>query len=501
MSLEDGKMLRVLNGQQMQETDRFTIDQMHMPSMVLMEKAAEAVVNTVLQETTSSDRILVVCGSGNNGADGVAAARMLHLKGRRVSAFLVGNREHLTKESALQWHIAANYDVDEVNNPDWSEYTVIIDAMFGTGLSREVSGKYAEIIRRINASGARVYAVDIPSGIHAGTGQVLGEAVRADCTVTFAFYKTGCLLYPGASFCGRLLLEDVGIYPMDSPYDPDILLLEKEDLRLRKKRDPGGNKGTFGKVLLIVGNEEIYGAAFMSARAAFLSGAGMVKILTSEKNSPILKQSLPEAMVETITLDNYREKLDKALFWADQVGIGPGIGTDEKAEKMVQYVLEHCDKPLVLDADALNVAGKHPEWLKKRRGEMILTPHMGEMSRLTGTTVAELKKDPFGYARQASRQWDAIIVLKDARTCIAASDGQMYLHAYGNSGMATAGSGDVLTGTILGQISVCDTVSQAACMGVLLHGLAGDLAAEEKGEASLTAMDICGKLPEILRQF
>lgn len=494
-------MLRVLNGQQMQETDRFTIDQMHMPSMVLMEKAAEAVVNTVFQETAENDRILVVCGSGNNGADGVAAARMLHLKGCKVSTFLVGNREHLTKESALQWLIAANYGVDVVNNPEWSEYTVIIDAMFGTGLSREVSGNYAEIIRRINDSRAKVYAVDIPSGIHAGTGQILGEAVRADCTVTFAFYKTGCLLYPGASFCGRLLLEDVGIYPMDKPYDPDIRLLEKQDLMLRKKRDPVGNKGTFGKELLIVGNEEIYGAAYMSAKAAFLSGSGMVKILTSEENSAILKQSLPEAMIETITPDNYREKLDKALLWADHVGIGPGIGTDEKAEKTVQYVLEHCKQPLVMDADALNVAGKHPEWMERHSGEMILTPHMGEMSRLWRTPVPELKKDPFGYARQASEQWNATIVLKDARTCITAPDGRMYLHAFGNSGMATAGSGDVLTGTILGQISVCDTVSQAACMGVLLHGLAGDLAAEEKGEASLTAMDICGKLPGILKQF
>lgn len=494
-------MLRVLNGQQMQETDRYTIDQMGMPSMVLMEKAAEAVFHTVFRNTSENDRILVVCGSGNNGADGVAVARMLHLKGRRVSLYLAGNEEHFTKESAMQWHIARNYGVDEVNNPKWSEYTVIIDAMFGTGLSRAVSGKYAEIIRHINDVPARVYAVDIPSGIHAGTGQVLEEAVLADFTVTFAFYKTGCLLYPGAAYCGELLLADVGIYPMDSPYDPDIQLLEKTDLCSRKKRRPDGNKGTFGKVLLIAGNEDIYGAAYMSAKAAFLSGAGMVKVLTSQENCPLVKTALPEAMTEPVTLENYEEKLDKALAWADCVGIGPGIGTDERAEKIVEYVLSHCDKTIVADADALNVLSSHAQWLSQHRGEIILTPHMGEMSRLRGVPVTELKKDPFGYAGQAAEKWRVTMVLKDARTCIVSPERQMYLHTFGNSGMATAGSGDVLTGTILGQLGVCNSATQAACMGVLLHGLAGDLAAEEKGEASLTAMNICERLPEILKQF
>lgn len=494
-------MQRVLNGQQMQETDSYTIRHMQMPAVVLMEKAAEAVFDRVYRDTSEADRILVVCGSGNNGADGVAVARMLHIKGRRVSLFLAGSREHFTQEAVCQWHIAGNYGVEEVNIPQWPEYTVIIDAMFGTGLSRTVSGKYAEIIRQINNAQARVYAVDIPSGIHAGTGQILGEAVQAECTVTFAFYKTGCLLYPGAAFCGELILSDVGIYSMDSPYDPDIQLLEKRDLYLRKKRRPDGNKGTFGKVLLVAGNEDIYGAAYMSARAAFLSGAGMVKLLTSRENCPLIKQMLPEAMTEPVTREDYAEKLDKALDWADCVGIGPGIGTDERAEKMVQYVLTHCDKPLVLDADALNVVSGHPQWLSGHRGEVILTPHMGEMSRLWKISIPELKKDPFLHAGRAAKAWGAIVVLKDARTCIASPEGRMYLHAFGNSGMATAGSGDVLTGAVLGQISVCDSADQAACMGVLLHGLAGDQAAEKRGEASLTAMDICEALPEVLKQF
>lgn len=494
-------MFRILNGRQMQATDKYTIESMQMPAMVLMEKAAEAVVQAVLDETTEKDNILVVCGSGNNGADGMAAARMLHLKGRRVSLFLAGNREHFTREAALQWQIAENYGVEAVNNPQWTEYTVFIDAMLGTGLSRNVTGSYAQIIRRINEAPGRVYAVDIPSGIHAGTGQVLGEAVRADCTVTFAFYKTGCLLYPGADYCKDLRLADVGIYPMDSPYDPDIHLLEASDLRTRKKRRADGNKGTFGKVLLIAGNEEIYGAAYMSAKAAFLSGAGMVKILTSKTNCDILKQSLPEAMTESLEETGLTKRLDRAVAWADYVGIGPGIGTDEKAAGIVQHLLAACHKPMVLDADALNILSSHSEWLTEHAGEVVLTPHMGEMSRLWKEPVAELKKDALGYAGKAAREWQATVVLKDARTCIAGPEGKLWLHAYGNSGMATAGSGDVLTGTILGQMALCDSASQAACMGVLLHGLAGDLAAETKGEASLMATDICEKLPDILKQF
>ena len=239
----------------------------------------------------------------------------------------------------------------------------------------------------------------------------------------------------------------------------------------------------------------------MSAKAAFVSGAGMVKILTADENCALLKQSLPEAMTESVSLENYEEKLDRALAWADYVGIGPGIGTDKKAQKMVQYVLSRCSKPMVLDADALNVASQFPKWLTEHEGEMILTPHMGEMSRLWNVPVSELKKDPLAYAGQAARRFGAVVVLKDARTCIASPEGQLFVHAFGNSGMATAGSGDVLTGTILGQLGVCENVSQGACMGVLLHGLSGDLAAKEKGEASLTAMDICRKLPDILKQF
>lgn len=494
-------MLRILNAAQMQATDRYTIEQMQVPAMVLMEKAAEAMVNRLLADTSENDRILVLCGSGNNGADGMAAARMLHLKGRRTTLYLAGQESHFTKEAALQWQIARNYGVPVVNNPRMDEYTVLVDALFGTGLSRAVTGAYATLIGQINTAKARVYAMDIPSGINATTGQIMQTAVQADCTVTFSFYKLGTLLYPGAACCGELVLADAGIYPANTPYQPDIYFLEKTDLCGRNQRRPDGNKGTFGKVLLIAGSEEICGAAYMSARSAFLCGAGMVSVFTPDVNCQVLHQSLPEAMTTASDVPDWEKKLEKTIDWADVIGVGPGIGTDDKAQDMVRQLLTYTDKPVILDADALNILSMHPDWLDSHRGIHVLTPHMGEMSRLTGQPVSRLKEDPCGFAMQMAAKTGAVCVLKDARTCIALPDGRLYVHCFGNSGMATAGSGDVLTGTILGLCSSCNSLEQAAYLGVLLHGLAGDAAAAELGKESMAAMDICRKLPDILKLF
>ncbi len=492
-------MLRVLNAAQMQATDRYTIEQMQVPSMVLMEKAAEAMVAQILSDTLEDAEILVVCGSGNNGADGMAAARMLYLKGRHVALYLAGQKSHFTKEASKQWQIARNYGVPVINNPQLDEYTVLVDALFGTGLSRAVTGTYATLIRQINITKARVYAMDIPSGVNATTGQIMQTAVQADCTVTFSFYKLGTLLYPGAACCGKLVLADAGIYPMDTPYQPDIRFLEKTDLCERKKRCSDGNKGTFGKVLLIAGSEEICGAAYMSARSAFLCGAGMVRIYTPAVNCQSLHQLLPEAMTTVSDGADWEVKLENAIDWADVIGIGPGIGTNKQAQAFVEKLLTYTDKPLVLDADALNILSKYPDWLARHRGCHVLTPHMGEMSRLTGHSISCLKEDPCRFAMQAAADYQAVCVLKDARTCIALPDQTVYLHCFGNSGMATAGSGDVLTGTILGLYSSCTSLAQAAYLGVLLHGLAGDKAADRHGEEPMTAMDICRKLPHVLK--
>lgn len=492
-------MKRILNSRQMQDTDRYTIDVMQMPAMVLMEKAAEAVYERLMIGTFDTKRVLVLCGSGNNGGDGMAIARMLTLHKANVELCLAGDPEHFTAESALQWKIAENYSVKVVKNPAWSEYTTIIDALFGTGLSRPVDRKYAEWIHAVNASAARVLSVDIPSGINGSTGQVMGHAVQADETVTFAFYKPGCLLYPGASYAGRVHLADVGIYEMPEGYKPDIRLLERPDLRQIPPRAADGNKGTFGKVLVIAGSKDIYGAAYMCASAVFRTGAGMVKVLTARENRDLLAAALPEAMVSCYDGEDWLLRLGDGIQWADYIGIGPGLGTGERAQALVQALLERADKPLVIDADGLNILSGHRDWLAGCRVPVILTPHMGEMSRLTKIPVQEIKKDPLGHSAALAKETGAVVVMKDARTVIGLPDGGTRLNILGNSGMATAGSGDVLTGTILGCLGSGLAPADAASVGVLLHACAGDLAAKELGEASLTAMDICRRLGPVMR--
>lgn len=491
-------MKRILNSRQMRDTDQYAIHVMQMPAMVLMEKAAEAVCERLAGGTFDTKRVLVLCGSGNNGGDGIAVARMLTLRNVDVELCLAGNQEHFTAESALQWKIAENYSVKVVKNPAWREYTTIIDALFGTGLSRPVSGKYAERIEEANASPARVLSVDIPSGVNGSTGQIMGHAVRADETVTFAFHKPGCLLYPGASCAGRVHLADVGIYETAEKYEPDIRLLERSDLRRLPPRTADGNKGTFGKILIAAGSKDIYGAAYMCASAAFRAGAGMVKVLTARENREILAAALPEAMVFCYDGEDWLSQLDSGIQWADYIGVGPGLGTGERAVALVRALLERTDKPMVIDADGLNILSGHRDWLTAGHAPVILTPHMGEMSRLTGIPVGKLKEDPLGQSAALAKETGAVVVMKDARTVIGLPDGSTLLNILGNSGMATAGSGDVLTGTILGCLGSGLSPADAASAGVLLHACAGDQAAMELGEASLMAMDICRRLGRIM---
>ena len=342
----------------MKQLDQATIQTMGIPSLVLMERAALAVFDC-LRQHFSLKKTLVVCGSGNNGADGMAVARLLHLAGYSVDLYLAGNPASFTEEMKIQWQAAENYQVSIVNNCRFSEYTTIVDALFGVGLSRELSGKYQTLVDAINASGVPVLAVDIPSGIHAGTGQVMGTAVRAAETVTFAYRKLGISLYPGTVYAGNVRVKDVGIYGASE----GIYALDKEAIFWLPARDPGGNKGTFGKVLLIAGSRNMSGAAYFSSKAALVSGAGMVRILTDESNRTILQQQFPEAMLSVYDSSMQHKKLadvlEKAMHWADVIAIGPGLSTSKTAEDLLQMVLTfRQSKPIVMDADALNLLAK-----------------------------------------------------------------------------------------------------------------------------------------------
>lgn len=490
-------MKQIVNAKQMKEIDDATIRVMGVPSMVLMERAALAAVEE-LKKNFCLTRTLVVCGSGNNGGDGMAVARILHNEGYDAAIFLAGKEASFTENTKTQWNIVNNYKVPVVKNFAADEYTTIVDAVFGVGLSREVSGSYRELLRKINASRVPVLAVDIPSGIDADDGSVRGEAVKARQTVTFSYGKCGLYLYPGADYAGKVTVKDVGIY---GTCQDTVMLVDEEVKNWLPARPADGNKGTFGKVLICAGSENMCGAAYFAAKAALLSGAGMVRIFTEECNRVILQQLFPEAMLTTWEKGeaDFTEKLKNAQQWADVVLLGPGIGTGSDAARMTEYLWkEETEKPLVADADALNLLSRNPRWLQEGCRPRIVTPHMGEMARLLQISVSDLKKEARTCIRDFRELTKATVVLKDACTWIE-TDVRTYLHAGGNSGMATAGSGDILAGLIAGLTAQKMLPNHAAVLGVYLHGRAGALAGEQYGERSMRAEDILREINRVLR--
>lgn len=496
-------MKKIVTCEEMKKLDNATIHKIGVASEVLMERAALKVVEETEKYLGKSEKILVVCGSGNNGGDGIAIARLFHLKGVRAEFYMAGNKEKMTRETLLQYKIATGYQVPEVNNPAWDEYTTIVDAVFGVGLARPIEGHYAEIIHEMNSARAKKIAVDIPSGVNGDTGLEMGIAFSADLTVTFGYRKRGLCFYPGRLYAGKIVIADIGIYEQEA-VKASARCLEKEDLKLFPERDPGGNKGTFGKILFVTGSAGMCGAAYLSASAALRTGAGMVKIQTVEENRIPLQILLPEAMVCSRFDEESNEQL---LSWCDVIVIGPGFGTSVASRERAQWFLTAAareKKPLILDADGLNLLAMHPQWKEFLGGNVVLTPHIGEMSRLCGRSIGEIQETIAQTAVDYAKETGTVCVQKDACTVVTDGKDDIYLNLSGNSGMATAGSGDVLAGLLAGILCMyLKTEEQPsmvlkAALGVYLHGLCGDLAAAEKGKRSMLAGDIIAYLPRAL---
>lgn len=492
----------LLNSAQMKYCDNNTITQIGIPSLVLMERAALCVVEEMIGAGYASGAVLVLCGSGNNGGDGFAVARLLSERGVQVTAAFVGREASLSDETSVQKKICENCGIKISSNFMHREYTTIVDAIFGIGLSRDVEGRYAELIDWVNQQPAAVVAVDIPSGICADTGRVMGTAVRADLTVTFACRKIGQVLYPGTEYCGRVIRRDIGIRTdCFSHRKPSVFIYGEEDLSRIAGRKPYSNKGTYGRVLLIAGSRGMSGAACLSALSAYRSGCGLVRVFTPECNREVVQMCLPEAIVTTWKPDEFPEELlQEAMEWSDAAGIGPGLGTDEQAKKLLAYVLGNYDRPLVIDADGLNLLSMDTELLYETRASVILTPHIGEMMRLTDNTKDEVLEDIILSARRFAGEYRVICVLKDARTIV--SDGsRVYVNISGNSGMAVGGAGDVLTGILCGLLAQGMSPFDAASLGVYLHGLAGDLARDRLGEYGMIAGDIANETGMVLKRI
>lgn len=508
----------VLTSAEMKDSDKAAIETYGIPSLVLMERAALQTVKVIIDRFGVEIYVGVIAGAGNNGGDGIAIARILQEQGIRAEINMIGDLSKLSEETAAQLEIAKKLNIPIYYGVEHTTYDVLVDAIFGIGLTREVEGVYRKAVEAINASKAKIVAVDIPSGVNADDGSIMGCAVKADITVTYAYRKLGLMLYPGASCAGEIICAPIGIpKAVTNNKRTGVVTFTdaKKDLQF-PERDPAGNKGTFGKVLLIAGSKTMGGACFLSALSAYRTGAGMVRIFTAADNRESLLKKLPEAIVDTYQDVTYSAEglaisqeesntLLSGIEWADVVAIGPGISVSEKAKAILTVVLAVCDKPMVLDADALNILSQSEELLrtleygyKKYDNDIILTPHIGEFSRLMKCPVAMIKKDLLYCCKTFTKKYDVSLVCKDARTIVAKRGKLTYLNASGNDGMATAGSGDVLTGITAGFLAQGCSGFEAAVMGTYTHGLAGDLARKKTSAYYIMAQDIIKSLKDIL---
>ena len=487
--------------EQMRRADLYTIEEIGVPSMVLMERAALEVVRCMEEEQLDFRKVLVICGSGNNGGDGYAIARLLHIKGHDVTIFFAGNSQKRSEENAQQAKIAAHYEIPVITNLGTEEYSVIIDALFGTGLKREVTGHYREVLCSVNQMAGKKVAVDLPSGIHDTTGARMGIAFCADLTVAIAFPKRGLFLQEGNVCAGKILTGDIGISSETFSEGTVTFGYEKQDLFLGfPKRKKNSHKGSYGKVLMIAGSKGMSGAAYLSAKAAYAVGAGLVQIYTHEENRVILQQLLPEVIITTYdTFDS--EQLEKLIQWADLIGIGCGLGKSDTAERVMQYTLKRALVPCVVDADGINILSKHMEWIEETNALIVLTPHMKEMSRMLQCSVKELIEQRMEKLHAFVERYKVVCVLKDARTLVAKEHQNTYLNLSGNAAMAKAGSGDVLAGVIVGILAQQCEPYTSACLGVFLHGLAGDMARDKKGAYSVLASDLVAEISSVLKNI
>lgn len=503
-------MKYVLKAHEMKAYDRDTSERIGIPSMVLMERAALAAEDVILRKRHMPGKVLIVAGTGNNGGDGLAIGRLFALKGAEVTFFAAGDFNRMSAETKAQASILRNSGFSIQSNLEVKEYDMVIDALFGIGLSRNIEGAFYEVIEQINACGRRgayIVSVDIPSGICADTGRILGAAVQADLTVTFAFAKRGHLLYPGREFTGELAVRDIGITQQSFGEEPPgAFCYERGDVpSLLPRRRPDGNKGSFGKVLLLAGSRDMGGACVLCGRSILKTGAGMVKIITPSCNREIIQNAVPEAMLYTFDVTPDKEQIQKSMDWADVIVAGPGMGTGQPAYLLLEYILREGKNPIVLDADALNLIAAHEKLRMLAAeygvGKMILTPHPGELARLTKTHGEEYKDHREMLVHGLAKELACVVAAKDAVTMVAqAGRKEIYINTSGNDGMACAGSGDVLAGVIGGLLAQKQAVFDAACLGVYVHGLAGEEASVKEGRRGMTASDIIQNLPLVMKE-
>jgi len=512
----------LVTAEEMRRLDRATIEARHATGEILMERAGAGVVEALERRygPILGLRVLVLCGTGNNGGDGFVAARHLRGRGAEVHVALLGDRARVRGEALvhLERMTASGLDLTPIASEEALERLVAsrdawdfaLDALLGTGAHGEPEGLVAagvEALRQVDEAGTHVLALDLPTGVDADTGAIARRAVRADLTVTFGCPKRGHLLYPGRAFVGALEVVDIGLAPdaLAATPSPVRLATPAAMAALLPARDPRAHKGSVGRVLVVGGSTGLTGAVALAARAALRSGAGYVQAAIPRSLNDVLEVKLTEEMTlampetpeRTLALAALEPLLARAGE-ADAVALGSGLSRHREAAELARRAVAECDRPLVIDADGLNAFEGHTESLARAQAPRVLTPHLGEMRRLTGIDAGTLEANRIDLTREWARRWRAVIVLKGAPTVTATADGHTTVNPTGNPGMATAGMGDVLTGAIAALIAQGLGPYDAARLGVYLHGMAGDLVAAEKGQAGMVAGDVAEAMPRAL---
>jgi NAD(P)H-hydrate epimerase len=523
--------MKILTASEMQRIDRLTTERYGVPSLTLMENAGRAVVEFLVARLAplTPPRIVILCGKGNNGGDGLVVARLLREQGLDPRVLLFADPKALRGDAAANYarllpsappEVVVGHEAWQAIAASLTNTSLFVDALLGTGLAKPLEGYLLEVVRDINTRfpAARVLAVDLPSGISADSGKLIGEHARADFCVTFTAPKIAHVFPPACERTGEWVVKQIGTPAEALASDPSITLnyaCRHDVAWIGRPRAAAANKGNFGHVLILAGSVGKTGAAAMAARAALRAGAGLVTVATAKSALPIvatlgvefMTEALPETEDGAIALRALDgQRLDKLVAGKTVLAVGPGIGGHPETAEFVRTVVNKYSLPLVLDADGLNAfAGRMDSFRRDLRpsGMTVFTPHPGEMARLTGKTTPEIQAERLAVAREFSQQYGVTLVLKGFRTLIASPDGQVEANPTGNPGMAKGGTGDVLTGLVAGLLAQYSAhpVGEVATAAVYLHGLAGDLAAEELGQHSMLAGDLLEKIPQAYKKL
>ncbi|WP_457681465.1 NAD(P)H-hydrate dehydratase [Thermovibrio sp.] len=513
--------MRLVKAQEMRELDRHTIEVLGVPGIVLMENAARGVCEVIYGEVEGF-RALVVCGKGNNGGDGLAVARNLYNMGYDVEVVLTAPPESLKGDARKNFEVLSTLPVP-LHVVDRTEklfeiYTYgkeadfVVDALFGTGLSKPLSGFYKELVELINGLNKTVVSVDIPSGLSSDTGEIIGPHVKADYTITFAFPKLAHVFPPACYSVGKVFVVDISI-PEDVPnlLGPDRFLLTPEEVAFTYPlREIMSHKYTYGHVAVIGGSKGKTGAPVMAAQAALRAGAGLSTVIVPDSLNEIFENKLTEVMSLPVKdegkgyfgveeVDGVLKLLEEGKFSC--VVLGPGLGNRPETFEFALEVIKECNLPMVIDADGINALAQSPELLSVKENPIVLTPHIGEFSRLSGLKKEEILSDLTGVALNFSTKFKKTLVLKSGRTVVSTPDGKLFVNLIGNPGMATAGTGDVLSGVIGALLAMGVEAEDGAKFGVYLHSLAGDLASKDLTQEGLIATDLIAYLPAAVKRI